>query len=329
MIIEQIKRITLFAGITAFSIVLAGQRAFADDDDGVKIRHVNCARHNASIQKAVDKAKHGRSTTIFISGQCDEDVLIEKDDVTLSGNGDGDATIDGGVTGTITVRGARRVRIEYLHVTGSGEGVRIIDGAVATIAHSELIDNVGDGVTVSNLAFARVEFNTITGNGRAAPFFEAGIDVFVNGTVRSRGNYIAENNYAAVEVGNFSYFRSGPNSSGEPPNLDDRDIIVGKGCNQGDPAGSCGTPGLNAVECYRNGTCDFRNSDVTGFVGISGLSIFDVRNEVTINGFVTADNGSQLHLRGGVSGSGFVTCFNEAFASGAIQCFTLIPPPPP
>lgn len=325
----SMQRSTLLVGVIAGLTAMFGQSAFANEhnDEGIKILRVECAHPNKSIQSAVDKAMVGRPTTIYVSGQCDEDVLIEKDDVTLSGNGDGDGIIDGFINGTITVRGARRVRIEYLHVTGSGQGVSVIDGAVATIAHNELVNNVSDGVRVANLAFAAVEFNTITGNGRASPFFEAGIDVFVNGTVRSRGNYIAGGEYAAVEVGNFSYFRSGVNPEGQAPDPNDRDVIVSSGCEQGQSVDDCGTPGMNAVECYRNGVCDFRDADVTGPVQISGLSIFDVRDIVTINGHVNASGGSQLHIRGGVSGSGQVDCSSEAFATGAIVCGDEIPAP--
>jgi hypothetical protein len=327
MLSARIRHTMFMVGLASLSMVLTGQSAFANDVE--KTRSVNCAHPNASIQKEVDKIDHGRPTIIFINGQCEEDVLVEKDDVTLSGNQDEDGTIDGGITGTIIVRGARRVRVEYLHITGPGSGVEVTEGATATIAHSELIDNVNDGVTVSNGGYAHVNFNTITGNGRPAPFFEAGIDVYVNGTVRSRGNYIAGNHYSAVEVGNASYFRSGISAGSGPPNPDDRDIIIQKGCIQGAPANSCGAADTNAVECYRSGTCDFRNSDITGFVPISGLSNFDVRSIVTINGNVTGSGGAQLHLRSGVSGSGFVSCFSRAFTSSAIPCFSNIPPPPP
>ena len=323
MTIGRTTMASLLAATTIAALAI-GQQAYAKE----QVKYVNCAKPNASIQEVVDKANKGDPIIIFVEGQCAENVLIEADDVTLSGNGSGLDTIGAWITGTITIRGAQRVRVEYLHVTGPGAGVVVTDGAAATIAHNELVDNVSDGVTVASFSFARVEFNTITGNGRPAPVFEAGIDVYVNGTVRSRGNFIADNNYAAVEVGNMSYFRSGVNTDGEPPGPEDGDIILQKGCAQGDMAGTCGASGTNAVECYRNGVCDIRVSDITGFITLSGLSNFDVRNEVTINGNIQAFGGSLVHIRGGVRGSGFVNCIADSISSGAIPCFGMIPPAP-
>jgi hypothetical protein len=52
-----------------------------------------------------------------------------------------------------------------------------------------------------NHVFVLAEFNSITGNGRLDES-EGGIDAFVGASVRSRGNYIADNAYAAIEAGN-------------------------------------------------------------------------------------------------------------------------------
>ena len=301
MTIGKSKIAPLLAATTVAMLVVC-QQLYADEQKHEKVRYVDCTHNNASIQEAIDKSRNGTPVTVFVSGQCSENVLIEADDITLSGNGSGLGTIGAWISGSITIRGAQRVRVEYLHVTGPGAGVVVTDGAAATIAHNELVDNESDGVSVASFSFARVEFNTITGNGRPAPVFEAGIDVYVNGTVRSRGNFIADNNYAAVEVGNMSYFRSGVNTQGQPPGPEDGDIILQKGCTQGEQAGFCGEPGTIALECYRNGVCDIRVSDITGYISLSGLSNFDVRDDVTINGHINAGGGSLVHIRGGVTG---------------------------
>jgi hypothetical protein len=292
---------------------LAATTALADEDDnGQGIKTVNCNGPNASVQNAINSVRHGRQTTIFIVGFCDESVSIVKDGITLSGNKNGYDAIGGGLTEVI-VTGAQRVKIEYLELTGDGYGVLVQEGSSVTIRNNNIHDNVADGVGATNHVFARIEFNRITGNGRIDQG-EGGIDALVGASVRSRGNYIADNAYAAVEAGNMSYIRS-----------DGGDIILQKGCSDNEPAGSgitCGDEGTVAVDCYRNGMCDFRGTHVTGYSLIFGLSNLDARNS-TFNGDIDADGGSRLHLRSSVTGSGRLICdpfIDEAFASSFYQC---------
>jgi hypothetical protein len=301
---------------------LAGKKG----DKGSKT--VDCNKSRASVQKKVDSLKHDKGGTIFIRGFCNERVTIVHDGIRLSGNEDGDGTIDGGLA-EVVVTGAQRVEIEYLVLSGEGYGVLVQEGASARISHNEIRDNVADGVGVYNQAFARVEFNTITGNGRPE-YYEAGIEGGVGAKVRSRGNYVADNAYAAVEMGNLGYIRSGsfvpPGGTADPA---DRDVFLQKGCIEGQTASECemtAAPGTISIDCFRGGICDFRNTDVVGASFISGLSNFDVRNSL-LHGNVGASGGSRLNLRSSVSGSGYVNCYSEAFASNAIRCDDLIPTP--
>jgi hypothetical protein len=313
---------------TLISCTLVTNIVLASDDDNSRVRTVNCNKPNASVQKQVDKLKHGRDGTIYIVGFCNESVAIVRDGVTLSGNKSGDDMIGGGLT-EVTVTGAQRVEIEYLNLTGPGYGVLVQEGASANIRHNKIYDNEADGVGVYNLAFARVEFNRITGNGRLENG-EAGIEGGVGANIRSRGNYVADNAYAAVEMGNNGYFKSGlfiPGGGASDPN--DRDVFLQKGCSQDQSASACAAtaaPDTIAIDCFRGGICDFRNTEVVGDIGISGLSNFDVRT-TSINGDVVGSGGSRLQLRNSVRGSGFVSCFSEAFAPSSIGCFNRIPPP--
>lgn len=319
----NIKKPFLIMVSTVMCLTLSAT-SFADDDDGIKMTVVNCNKSNASVQRKLDRANRNRSVTIVIEGYCDESVTITRDDVTLRGDPKGDGEIEGGLR-EVRVVGARRVHILNLELTGDGYGMLAVDGAVVNVAACDIHDNTFDGIGAFNMAFVRVTGSDIVRNGRPAPFFEAGIDVSGASIVRSAGNYIAGNNYAAVEVGNMSYFRSGFFTAGAPPDPADLDIVVQKGCSQGDPAGTCGEDGTVAIDCYRNGVCDFRNSDVTGVSYISGLSNFDVRTTV-INGNIFGSGGARLHLRGSVTGSGFVGCGSEAFASAFTPCGGFLPP---
>ena len=310
---------------TVFCCFFIANTTFADDgddDDGVK--KVNCNDPNASVQKKLDRANRNRDVTIVIRGFCDESVTITRDGVTLRGDPQGDGEIDGGLR-EVQVIGAHRVHIMNLELTGGGYGVLAQEGAVVNVSGCNIHDNEFDGIGAFNMVFVRVTGSDIVRNGRPAPFFEAGIDVSGGSVVRSASNYIAENPYAAVEVGNMSYFRSGFFTAGEPPNPADLDTILQKGCNQGQAAGTCGDPDTVAFDCYRNGVCDLRNTDVTGVSFISGLSNFDVRT-TTINGNIFGSGGARLHLRSSVTGSGFVGCNSEAFASSFTPCGGFLPP---
>jgi hypothetical protein len=280
---------------------------------------VNCNKHNASVQSAIDKVKVGQDTTIFIVGFCDEHVSIVKDGITLSGNKDGNGMVGGKLT-EITVTGAQRVQIEYLELTGAGSGVGVGEGASVTIRNSDIIDNEDDGVGVYYNAFARLESNMITGNGQKDDE-EAGIQVYQGGIVRSSGNNIADNGYAAIEVGSVSYFRSFGG-----------DKLRQKGCLGDAPSGdgsNCGDDYTTAVDCYRSGVCEFRDTHVIGNMDISALSNFEVRKS-TVNGSIFLSGGSRLHVRDKVTGSFTVFCYDDTvIVQGATQCGESFPPPPP
>ena len=315
------KRSIWFAVALSVCFIATNTALASDDDDRQRTKTVNCHEPGASVQDEIDDADVGEDTTIFIVGFCDESVSIVKNGITLSGNKDGIGTIGGGLT-EVVVTGAQRVQIEYLELTGDGYGVLAEEGAAVTITNSNIHDNEFDGVGAFNQVFVRVSYSTITGNGRHAPFFEGGITLSGEAIVRSKGNLISDNTYAAVGVYSNSLFRSG--LCCVPPDPADLDIILQKGCLQGQTAGSCGDVDTLAFECWRRGTCDLRNTDVTGQNTIFGLSILEGRTTI-INGDINASGGSQIHLRNTVTGSGTVSCSSNAFSSSFIQCGGTIP----
>ena len=64
-----------------------------------------------SIQTAVNKANPRAPLTLVVSGTCEENVLIRRDDVTIDGNN------DGAVSGTIEVSEGSRVKIQNLCIS--------------------------------------------------------------------------------------------------------------------------------------------------------------------------------------------------------------------
>jgi hypothetical protein len=289
------KRDLWLAAVLSCSFIISGPAPAHDKDEGQHSKTVNCHESDITVQSVIDKVKAGRDTTIFIVGFCDESVSIVKDGITLSGNKDGSGAIGGGL-GEVNVTGAQRIIVEYLELTGDGYGVLAQEGASITIRHNNIHDNMESGVGAFNQVFARVESNTITNSG------ESGIDGSGGVTIRSAGNYIAGNNFAAIASGNMSFFRS--QASGGDPAI--RDTFLQKGCSGGELAGDCGDVDTLAVDCYKNALCDFRGTNVTGGIALSSMSNLEMRKS-TIDGNIEGFGGSRLTLRDTVN-SGSVSC---------------------
>jgi parallel beta-helix repeat protein len=310
--------------VAALSCCLIAANAVLADgpSDKSRISIVNCNQGGFSVQSAIDEAKYGRDTTIFIVGFCDERVDIVKDGITLSGNRDGYDTIGGGLT-EVKVTGAQRVRIEYLDITGAGNGVIVREGASVTISNNNIHDNEASGVNAYYQAFARVESNTITGNGNYG-----GIEGWTGATIMSTGNVITNNAYAAIEMGNMSVFKSGRHTGSSDPA--DGDVIVQIGCARGDTAAECADKvdpyaETYALECYRNCLTDMRNGNITGLILVGGMSNFETRTG-SINGNIEGWD-SRLRLRDTVK-SGLVSCNDATNALYGNPCGTSYPSSP-
>lgn len=225
------------------------------------------------------------STTIRFSGECVEVVTITKDDITLDGED------LGMVLGTITFDGAQRGVVRNATVTGPGSGIVVDHGASvliqdntitangdaldiyspgvqvknassAQVRDNTITDNTSDGVGVFNGAFALIETNTIERNGRASPFFEAGIQVS-RAVVRGKGNIIRNNDYAGVEVFNFGTYRTGSfiTAVGQIDNDGPFEII------------DVGANGVVAADIAQMSYLDLRQVLITGnvFVGLKSM----------------------------------------------------------
>ncbi len=250
---------------------------------------VNCNSPTATIQDAVDSASG--PTTIRFLGVCDEVVTITKDDITLDGHGMGtvsgtlnfdgaqrgvvqDATVTGPGSGIVADHGAS-VLIQDNTITANGDaldiyspGVQVKNGSSAQVRDNTITDNTSDGVGVFNGAFALIETNTIERNGRAFPFFEAGIQVS-RAVARGRGNIIRNNDYAGVEVFNFGSYRTGSfiTAVGQIDNDGPFEII------------DVGLTGDVAAEVAQMSYLDLRQVLITGNVFVSRKSMVQLRGD--------------------------------------------------
>ncbi len=381
---KSLAAVSLVIGLGFLTQTAEAQKA--PKEPKVAVAAVNCADPKQSVQSGVDKVVPGVPTTIFIEGTCVEDVTITKDDVTLNGDPNGDTVIDGTISGTITIVGARRVVIDFLTVTGPGPGVVgtdtaaftvqnsnisnnsvpgagtlpfccdgsgivvtgsssatitdstinnnntgggddefgvgivVTDGSSALITNNEISGNQGDGIFVGSVSSARVEFNTITGNGRPSPQFEAGIDVARSGVVRTRGNTITDNGYAAIQAfdqGNIANGRFVAGGAGGPS---DTDTIVQIGCTAGAPVG-CGDPNTVAMEFTAGSITLFRNAAITGTVSVGLFSTMRIRTS-TITGDINVFTNAGVRLKSTMDFTGTLQCSGGSFTffGSAVQC---------
>jgi parallel beta-helix repeat protein len=104
--------------------------------------------------------------TLFVSGACNENVLIPEQVVNITLDGQGTATINGpdASSSTINVRGNGITIRNFASVTGGETGILVTRGGTATI-DSNVIQNTGtNGIVVNLSSSARIINNTIQGN---------------------------------------------------------------------------------------------------------------------------------------------------------------------
>lgn len=337
---KQLFRKLPSLGLVALAMVFAAPTAADDDDDdeGIRTKTVNCP--GGSVQGAVDKVKG--PATIFIEGTCVEDVVITKDDITLSGNEAGAACNraspggTGTINGTITVDGVR-ARIEFLTITGSGGGVDIVNRADVRLVCDDISNNEATGVSVVRSSNAVIKDSTLSGNGTRTTnpfiFFDCGLFAADASSVRSSGSTYENNQYCAIEVDRQASFRSGdflPRAPDNPADPNERDVFTELGC---DPATGSGCftddEGPVVIETFSGGLVDIRNADINGEIGATALSTFRVDGDVAIQGNIRNQFGSLVRIADrfarfgdrGVSFTGQLRCFDtsQTFFS-AVRC---------
>ena len=180
---------TLLAACAVAGLGLPGANALA------QAVVVNCP--GDSIQAVLNLAPPAiKGGTMTINGTCTEDVLVTLDNATFAG---GAAAV---IRGTITIDGARRVVLQNLSVTGSGNGVVVTGNGTATVRDSIIGRNNDNGIVVKDGAQADILNNQIVQNGQNAsdPGQGPGISVYDGGNARVVGNSINDNLSYGVEV---------------------------------------------------------------------------------------------------------------------------------
>jgi hypothetical protein len=164
---------------------------------------VNCASGDR-IERALDRINVlDRRMIIVVNGTCSENVVIERDDVTLKAGGSG-----GGVSAadasnpSILINGARRVVLENLAVNGGHDGVRITAGAAATIRGGSIRNAAFIGIRADSSSSVIVEGSTIEGHGQGGVTVIGSSATVTSSAVRRNGySGVASLSGAAIVLG--------------------------------------------------------------------------------------------------------------------------------
>ena len=109
------------------------------------------------IQDALTSLQPG--DTLLVKGNCNENVLIDETFNNITLDGQGKATIDGGSSTAVRVRG-RGITIRGFTITGRN-GVLVRDGGTVVLRSNTIKNTTGTAINVGRVSFARIINNTI------------------------------------------------------------------------------------------------------------------------------------------------------------------------
>ena len=164
-----------------------------------------------TIKAAMDQAQPG--DTIEISGTCNENVVVDKDGITLTGEGQDSTIIDGsnGDAAGVIIKGHQNVTVRGLTVQNGLNGIKIVEGAAAWLEDVTVRGSPGKeghdsshGILVSASASAvltgAIVANNNAGNGI---FVLNSSSVFVGGNVVIEGVLLPQASLKANGNGEF------------------------------------------------------------------------------------------------------------------------------
>jgi hypothetical protein len=167
---------------------------------------VNCASGDRVTRALERPSVFDRRMVIVVNGTCTENVVIERDDVTLkAGTSGGGVTAADSSKPAVQVNGARRVAVEGLAVTGGLHGVQAIDGAAVAIRGAAIRSAVQNGAFVYNGSTATIDGSTIENHGSSGVAAVAASSATMTGsTVRGNALYgVVAARASSVLLGNF------------------------------------------------------------------------------------------------------------------------------
>jgi parallel beta-helix repeat protein len=230
-----------------------------------------------------------------VKGTCNENITIDRDDVTLQGDPKVGATVNGSSAAATIAILANRVTIDRLAVTGGANGVLVHGAFNAAIKNSVIQNSVQNGIFVlvgharitnNSIAYAGIHGvslqggNVLLSNNLIQYNTVAGVHLEQTSNVNATNNTISGNGSNGVELRWNSHGQLSGNT------------ISGNGFNP--PPG----PGTNSGVHAEHSTADIEGGQIFGNAA-NGVGIFSSVVEVT-NVQVSGNNGPGV---GGSMGS--------------------------
>jgi hypothetical protein len=164
--------------------------------------NVDCSNPIAKVKTIADglnRLGDERPAELLISGTCHENVVIQSlDRITLQGNPT--ATIDGGSdpnVGTVEIGDSQSVELNYLTITGGGEGVGCRGQSLCRLTHVTIQNGLGDGAAVEAGSSSQIVDTVIQNN--------ADVGLFVGGPVQFSGGSVVGNASDGIVLGNGGF----------------------------------------------------------------------------------------------------------------------------
>jgi parallel beta-helix repeat protein len=156
-----------------------------DRDKGAKA-FVDCGAGD-TIAKALTRGDEHKSLVIRIQGICNEQLLINRDDVTLLAAAPG-ATVSGSDPATDVIRvTAARVTIDGLTVTGGRNGITGL-GAAGLVVRNATVQFTGrTGVSLAQSSNGLLDTSVVSNNARDGVAIDASQGAVVNSQVTGNG----------------------------------------------------------------------------------------------------------------------------------------------
>jgi hypothetical protein len=227
---------------------------------------VNCGAGGSGVGTAVQSANPG--DTVQVTGTCNESVLVRNEKQRVTIDGGGTATINGGSSTAIIVRG-KGILIQGFTISGGSNGISVERGSNAAINNNTIQNATSRGIVVNQFAFAIITNNTIQNNG------SDGIGVF-------------DTSHARIGFNQISDPAASPNTI---QNNGDRGVNVSKTSSARIYGNTIQNNGSDGVGVFKASHADLASNTINGN-GTSFAGGVCVANESGCNGVIAAQNSS-------------------------------------
>jgi parallel beta-helix repeat protein len=167
----------------------------------------NCGQ-GQTISDTLKQGAAGQPLMVVVQGTCNENLVVDRDDVTLQG----DPSVGGAVNGpdagvdAIIVTG-RRVTITGLTVTGGKNAIRAVAASAMTVQNSTIQNSGRNGIVFFQGASGTVDNCTVQANPRDGISIEAASATIINSSITGNsrvGVLVTDGGSARIGVSNLN-----------------------------------------------------------------------------------------------------------------------------